>query len=61
MFSGILRDPDFRLRQPIQLINHPVDLFIGGVYLCLDIQRFLLLLVEVVLPFGFFGIYSFPC
>lgn len=44
--NGLLsfNDPDILLRQPIQLVNHPVDLFVSCFYLCLDIQRFLLLL-----------------
>jgi hypothetical protein len=41
------------LAQPIQLINHFVNLFVGGVDLVFDVQGFFRFLNEIIFPFGF--------
>ena len=53
--SGSLHDPYLLFRQPIQLINHPVDLLIGGFDPGFQLKRFPAFLDEVRFLFGLFG------
>lgn len=48
-------NPNFLLRQLIQLIHHLVNFFVGGFDLMFYIKCFLAFLIEVFFPFGFFG------
>lgn len=48
----VLYNFNFLITQPIEAIDHPINLFVGCINLLFDVQRLFRFLKEIIFPFG---------